>query len=88
MKFLFKILLFLFFPVYWGSAETEYFGMPVRTDLYLQKQGFSVGYSHQYRQALWVEYTLTAEHLLGKQVRRKNQFRFDTRFFEKQCRIG
>jgi endonuclease G len=53
------------------------FGVPFESDLYLQKQGFSLGYSHKYRQAVWVAYNLTAEHLQGKQVRRRDRFRAD-----------
>lgn len=77
MKYLFKILLFLFLPLYWSAAETKHPGVPIRTDLLLHKQGFTLGYSHRFRQALWVEYTLTAEHLLGKQFSRHNKFKAD-----------
>ena len=77
MKYLFKILLSLFLPLYWSAAETKHPGVPIRTDLLLHKQGFTLGYSHRFRQALWVEYTLTAEHLLGKQFSRHNKFKAD-----------
>ena len=77
MKHLFKILLFLLLPLYGSAAETNPSGYPFKTDLFLQKQGFTIGYSDRFRQALWVEYTLTAENLLGKQFRRQNRFKAD-----------
>lgn len=77
MKHLFKILLFLLLPLYGSAAETNPGGYPFKTDLFLQKQGFTIGYSNKFRQALWVEYTLTAENLLGRQFSRQNRFKAD-----------
>lgn len=67
------LLLFLFLPIF-GDQE---FGVPVETDLHLKKEGFSLGYSHRHRQAVWVAYTLTAKQLQGPQVRRKERFKAD-----------
>ena len=61
----------------WLSAAEPNLGIPVEPDLLLQKKGFTLGYSLQYRQAVWVAYTLTAENLQAKQVRRRDQFRAD-----------
>ena len=61
----------------WLSAAEPNLGIPAEPDLLLQKKGFTLGYSLQYRQAVWVAYTLTAENLQAKQVRRRDQFRAD-----------
>ena len=53
------------------------FGLPSDSDLLLEKQGFSVGYSHAFRQPVWVAYTLSAKNLQSRQVRRKNVFKAD-----------
>ena len=54
----------------WLIAAEPNLGIPVKSDLLLQKTGFTLGYSFKYRQSLWVAYTLTAENLQAKQVRR------------------
>ena len=61
----------------WSSAAEPDWGDPVKPDLLLQKEGFTLGYSFQYRQAVWVAYTLSAEKLLSKQVRRRERFKAD-----------
>lgn len=53
------------------------FNIPFEADLYLCKQGFSLGYSYKYKQAIWVAYTLTAKNLQSKQVRRRDRFKSD-----------
>ncbi len=72
-----KILLFLLIGFVFSTFADCDFGIPSETDLHLKKQGFSLGYSYKYRQAVWVSYTLTSENLLTRQVRRKDQFRAD-----------
>ena len=72
-----KILSILFLPLCLFAAEKVWFGIPFETDLYLQKQGFSLGYSYKYRQAVWLSYTLTAQTLQAKQVRRRDKFKPD-----------
>ena len=57
-----------------GRAES---GNSGRARSATAKKGFTLGYSLQYRQAVWVAYTLTAENLQAKQVRRRDQFRAD-----------
>ena len=52
-------------------------GVPAESDLQLKKEGFALGYSFQYRQAVWVAYLLKKENLLSKQVRRRENFRPD-----------
>ena len=68
---------FLLISFGWLSAAEPNLGIPAEPDLLLQKKGFTLGYSLQYRQAVWVAYTLTAENLQTKQVRRRDQFRAD-----------
>ena len=53
------------------------FGVPQETDLLLSKRGFSIGYSHKVRQAIWVCYILSAEDLTGGKVPRAGKFRVD-----------
>ena len=52
-------------------------GVPSESDQMIDRSGFALGYSSRRRQALWVSYILTAEHLNAKQVRRSNKFRPD-----------
>lgn len=70
-------VLFLFTFLLSAAAEPDW-GAPVKTDLQLKKAGFTLGYSFQYRQAVWVAYTLTAEELQSKRVPRQNQFMVDS----------
>ena len=46
-------------------------------DLILHKEGFSIGYSNKYRQAIWVCYVLFADNLKAKQAIRSNNFKPD-----------
>ena len=57
--------------------ETLLFGVPGSSDLLLVRRGFSIGYSHKIRQAVWVRYMLTANNLKTKKVRRTNVFAVD-----------
>ena len=57
-------------------AEQDW-GIPVKTDLQLEKAGFTLGYSFRYRQTMWVAYTLTAENLKSKQHFRRDRFKAD-----------
>ena len=52
-------------------------GIPSESDQMIDRSGFALGYSKSRRQALWVSYILTAEHLNAPQVRRSNKFRPD-----------
>ena len=75
---IFKIsAVFLLLTILWQTVTGLEFGIPSESDLLLEKQGFSMGYSHEFRQAVWVAYTLTAKELQAKQVRRKNTFKAD-----------
>lgn len=47
-----RLLLVLSVVLCLFSAEAQKFGIPLETDLYLQKNGFSLGYSFKYRQAI------------------------------------
>jgi endonuclease G len=77
MKMIKMILLLLLSAFVLCTHADQEFGVPFHADLHLQKQGFSLGYSHKYRQAVWVAYTLTAENLQMKQVRRRDKFKAD-----------
>lgn len=52
-------------------------GIPSESDQMIDRSGFALGYSNSRRQALWVSYILTAEHLNAPQVKRSNKFRPD-----------
>ena len=52
-------------------------GIPAESDQVIDRSGFALGYSSSRRQALWVSYILTAEHLNAPQVKRSNKFRPD-----------
>lgn len=53
------------------------FGIPGDSDLLLSRRGFSLGYSQQHKQALWVCYILTVEDVEKTKVRRSNKFKVD-----------
>lgn len=72
-----KFLFFILLPLCLAATEEQLFNAPFETDLLLHKQGFSLGYSHTFRQALWVSYTLTAEHLQSPQQKRRDRFKAD-----------
>ena len=74
---LFFLLLVPFLLCSEQRTEQLIFGVPAKCDLLIHKQGFTIGYSQKYKQALWVGYVLRAEDLTGPQVRRKNRFRKD-----------
>ena len=57
--------------------ETLLYGMPGSYDMLLVRRGFSIGYSYEMRQAMWVSYMLTANNLKAKKVRRTNTFKPD-----------
>lgn len=71
------ILLTLLFSCCVFAEEHLSYGIPFETDLCINRSGFSLGYSHKYRQAVWVSYILTKEQLDSKQVRRTNRFQPD-----------
>ena len=75
------ILLFLCLTAFAYAVETDYlhtqFGIPAETDILLTRDGFAVGYSKKYRQAVWVSYILTSENLQKKQLRRSDKFMAD-----------
>lgn len=52
-------------------------GIPSESDQMIDRSGFALGYSNSRRQALWVSYILTAEHLNAPQVKRSNRFQPD-----------
>lgn len=53
------------------------FGINDEIDLILNKDGFSIGYSNKYRQAIWVSYVLFSNNLKIKQEKRSNKFKSD-----------
>ena len=57
--------------------ESLYLGIPRESDLLLARRGFAVGYSEKYRQAIWVSYVLSAEHLALPRVKRAVKFQVD-----------
>ena len=63
------------------AVESDYlhtqFGIPAETDILLTREGFAVGYSKKYRQAVWVSYILTSDNLQKKQLRRSDKFMAD-----------
>ena len=70
------------------QPENLPFGVPKETDRILHREGFSLGYSHKYRQALWVGYVLKKEHLTGKRFRRPAAFRSDPAITENPVQPG
>ena len=57
-----------------GNADL---GEPCAGDLLITREGYTLGYSNQKRQALWVSYILSKEALEAPQVKRSNDFRRD-----------
>ena len=87
-----KFLIFLFLlPILLCSEEKQdhlIYGIPSESDLLLNRQGFALGYSQKYKQAVWVSYILESEQLRRKQVRRKNKFRADPAIQKKPVKPG
>lgn len=77
MRFRSLLLLFLFLPFFVFAGDNLSYGVPVTTDLCISREGFALGYSHKYRQAIWVSYILTKDNLEKEQVKRRNRFRPD-----------
>ncbi len=71
------ILLFLFLPFCVAANENLLFGIPKDADIHINREGFALGYSHKYRQAIWICYTLKKENLLREKVKRRNKFQAD-----------
>ena len=76
------IFLLAFLPLLLFSGENEninhlIYGLPSTPDLLLNRQGFAIGYSHRYRQPLWVCYILTDAQVNARKVRRTNKFQSD-----------
>lgn len=46
-------------------------------DLIIRHNGYVIGYSYQYRQAVWTCYILTAEEVLQGKIKRENNFKVD-----------
>ena len=88
-NFLYCILFFftLFHVPFFSLFSTEnkkdslpeeiLFGIPAKVDQSISRQGFSLGYSYKYRQAVWVSYTLTEEKVKNDIVKRRPSFRID-----------
>jgi endonuclease G len=75
MRKLFVIVVLLFaISVYFANAQA--LELPYTEDEVLEYTGFSLVYSEEHEQALWVAYHLTKEEALGE-FPRKNNFRED-----------
>ena len=57
-----------------AEGENLRYGVPCPADLVLNREGFALGYSARYRQALWVSYLLRAAHLAAPQAKRSARF--------------
>lgn len=51
--------------------------IPQESDLLLIRRGFTLGYSNEFRQAIWVSYILRKDELCAEPVKRSNHFRAD-----------
>lgn len=59
------------------AKAVDFLGIPCQTDQLISRKNLVIGYSHKYRQALWVAYQLNANNLRSKQVRRRDKFMVD-----------
>lgn len=59
------------------AQENAVFGIPSETDFVIDRKGFSLGYSKQFGQPLWVVYKLTKENVETKNAVRNNKFKAD-----------
>ena len=71
------VLFVLFLVCLQLSASLDNAEAPQETDLHIKRKNLFVGYSNAYRQAIWVAYTLDADNLLTRQVRRNDKFMAD-----------
>ena len=60
-----------------GRPDHLMYGVPKKPDLLIRRRGYSLGYDHRTRQALWVCYLLAAEDVTGGKVARAGKFRRD-----------
>ena len=78
--FFYLQFLLLLVPVFCSAAEKSEFdnlllGNPGKADVVINRRGFSVGFSNQHRQPLWVIYKLTAKELQSEPHKRTNCFK-------------
>ena len=71
------ILFVLFLVCLQPAVSLDNAEAPQETDLHIKRKNLFIGYSKTYRQAIWVAYTLDADKLLTRQVRRKDKFQAD-----------
>ena len=61
------------------------YGAPGKADRIINREGYAIGYSNQFKQPLWVCYNLTAGEAENKNSYRINDFRSDWRLFGKSA---
>lgn len=75
------LFLFLLLPGFLRAEEIKsehlLYGIPRMADVLLAREGFALGYSQKYKQAIWVCYLLTSEDLQQQPVPRRNRFSKD-----------
>ena len=71
------VLFVLFLVCLQPAVSLDNAEAPQETDLHIKRKNLFIGYSKTYRQAIWVAYTLDADKLLTRQVRRKDKFLAD-----------
>lgn len=52
-------------------------GIPGAADTIVDREGYSLGYSEEHEQAMWVVYRLTAEEVKAKEAKRDDSFKED-----------
>ncbi len=57
--------------------------IPGACDQLIEHNGYTIGYSHKYKQALWICYTLDSNALNNPKVKRSNQFQPDPAITDK-----
>ena len=53
------------------------YGCPNRPNFIVERRGYALGYDNIHRQALWVSYALTADHVINRVARRGDFFAED-----------
>lgn len=59
------------------AGDNLTYGIPGSYDQLLDREGFALGYSSEWKQPRWVSYRLTADEVLGTVVARSNDFQPD-----------
>ena len=57
--------------------DNLFYGVPGPADTIIEREGYALGYSEKHKQAVWVQYVMTAGEATSRAARRRGDFRSD-----------